>query len=266
MSILVRRPTGRLQGLVDRCWYVDDAGPATGGADVICPDGRTEIVLHLGDPMWERVAARATRQPRHLLVGQMDRAMTIAPVGRVAMIGATLEAGALHRLLPVPQGALTGRVIDLETVWNAWTRRTADQAATAPTPVEALERFARALEALLPDGRASSSESAVGAAVALLRRTGGRASVAWLARETGIGRRQFERRFRAHVGLSPRLFARIVRFQRAFRALGHASGASIAARCGFSDQAHLVREIRRFSGRTPTLLAEAEGLTAFFRG
>jgi AraC-like DNA-binding protein len=43
------------------------------------------------------------------------------------------------------------------------------------------------------------------------------------------------------------------------------SRAPSSPRCGFADQAHLVGEIRRFSGQTPTLAAEADGLTAFFR-
>jgi hypothetical protein len=60
------------------------------------------------------------------------------------------------------------------------------------------------------------------------------------------------------------LFGRIVRFQRAFSALGFECGAAIAARYGFADPAHLVHEIRRFAGQPPTALAEASGLTAFF--
>jgi transcriptional regulator GlxA family with amidase domain len=103
------------------------------------------------------------------------------------------------------------------------------------------------------------------AAIALLDVTGGQASIDALAHGHGLSRRQFERRFREQVGLSPRLFGRIVRFQRAFGALGFERGAAIAARYGFADQAHLVHEIRRFAGQPPTALAEASGLTAFFR-
>ena len=102
------------------------------------------------------------------------------------------------------------------------------------------------------------------AAIATLRASGGNAAIDRLARSAGLGRRQFERRFSEHVGLSPRLFGRIVRFQRAVRHLGAESGAAIAARCGYADQAHLIREIRRFAGQTPTALTEAHGLTAFF--
>jgi AraC-like DNA-binding protein len=157
-----------------------------------------------------------------------------------------------------------GRVFDLEAVWGRWTRETADHVEMAAHGDAALDRFEGALEALFPADADPRSPMAM--TVSQLRQTGGNASIARLAGDLGLGRRQFERRFREEIGLPPRLFGRIVRFQRAFRAIGHESGAAIAARCGYADQAHLVREIRRFAGRTPTLLAEAAGLTAFFRG
>ena len=261
MSFLVRRPGARLRGVVHRLWYVE--GDAASEPETICPDGRTEIVLHLGDPMREQSGGGVLTQPRHLLVGQMERPMTIVASGTLRMVGATLEPASLYTALPLPQSELVGRVFDLEAVWGRWTRETADHVAMAARGDAAIDRFEGALGALFPADADPRSPMAM--AVGRLRQTGGHASIARLAGDLSLGRRQFERRFREEIGLPPRLFGRIVRFQRAFRAVGHESGAAIAARCGYADQAHLVREIRRFAGRTPTLLAEADGLTAFFR-
>ena len=66
---MARRPAGRLRGIVDRLWHVEGAG-ALSGAETICPDGRSEIVLHIADPMCERVGNELAAA-RHLLVGQM---------------------------------------------------------------------------------------------------------------------------------------------------------------------------------------------------
>jgi transcriptional regulator GlxA family with amidase domain len=180
------------------------------------------------------------------------------------MVGARLEPAGLHRVLAIPQDRLVGQIVDLEAVWGAWTRQTAEQVAATADAASALDAFARALDALVASS--TTPDLPIEAAVARLQQTGGTASIAKLAGDLGLGRRQLERRFRDRVGLSPRLFGRIIRFQRAFDPLGHEAGAMVAARCGYADQAHLVREVRRFAGRTPTLLAEAEGLTAFFRG
>lgn len=265
MSYIARQPTGRLLGIVDRVWRVEDAHPSF-APETICPDGRTEIILHLGDPMLQLVNGARHSQPRHLLVAQMDGPVKIVPTGRVRMVGARFVTGALHRVLPMPQDRLAGKILDLEAVWQRWARRAAEQVEPAASPEAELDVFEQALVELVSNDVCADRDAAVDAAIARLRMTGGQASIERLAHDAAMSRRQFERRFREHVGLPPRLFGRIVKFQRAFQALGLESGATIAARCGYADQAHLVREIRRFAGQTPTVLAEAEGLTAFFRG
>jgi AraC-like DNA-binding protein len=267
MSYATRPPLGRLCGFVHRFWQVDES-PAAGAdrtPEAICPDGCTEIILHLGDPMLQAVNGRWLPQERYLLVTQMDGPVTIVPTGRVAMVGARLRAGSLHRLLPTAQDRLARQILDLDTVWHEWTRRTVERVSAAD-PDCALDVFERALEALVPSEASSDMDRVLDSTVSWLQSSGGQAPIERLARHVGLSRRQFERRFSQHVGLSPRFFGRIVRFQLAFRLLGSASGAAVAARCGFADQAHLVREVRRFAGVTPTLLAEADGMTAFFRG
>src|SRR5262245_23721368 len=124
MSFIERRPSARLCGVVDRLWRVDEPASGSPTPETICPDGRTEIVLHLGDPMRQCVAGGTIAQPRSLLVAQMEGPIMVVPTGRVSMVGARLVTGALHRLLPVPQDRLTGRILDLESVWQSWGRST----------------------------------------------------------------------------------------------------------------------------------------------
>jgi len=254
MSFTTRRPAARLRGVIDRLWHIEDAAPSPA---IICPDGRTEIVLHLGAPM--------RGQHRHLLVGQMDGPVTIIPSGPVAMVGARFRPGALHKVLPVAQDRLAGQILDLESVWQHWTRRAAERVAAADEADARLAVFESVLEEIVPLEIAPTSDRGLDATLIRLRASGGTAAIERLASEAGLSRRQFERRFREYVGLPPRLFGRIVKFQRAFRLLGVDGGASIAARCGYADQAHLVREVRRFAGETPSVLAAADGLTVFFR-
>ena len=101
----------------------------------------------------------------------------------------------------------------------------------------------------------------------MLGASSGRLSISALARESGWSVRQLERRFRSETGLSPRVLARIVRFQRVFRALGRerSDWVSVALDCGYSDQPHLIREFREFTGQTPGAFERsAPGLGAGF--
>ena len=83
----------------------------------------------------------------------------------------------------------------------------------------------------------------------------GRFRIDSLAHYTGFSMRNFQRVFVQRVGVSPKLFSRIVRFETALRcktAVPNASWTTIAQKCGFHDQMHLIHDFRLFSGGTPT--------------
>ena len=79
-----------------------------------------------------------------------------------------------------------------------------------------------------------------------------------VATVAGVSRRHLERRFQDVVGLSPKRFARIARFQHALRTFERGAperrGAATAAVCGYADQAHFNRDFAQFAGETPQSL------------
>jgi AraC-like DNA-binding protein len=83
-----------------------------------------------------------------------------------------------------------------------------------------------------------------------------------LAQAAGLSQRQFERRFRGQIGVRPKLYARIARFEAALDSRarsGERSWTHIAQAFGYSDQMHLVHDFEEFSGETPPeLLTEVE--------
>jgi len=87
----------------------------------------------------------------------------------------------------------------------------------------------------------------------------GLASVPEVARQLGISLRQFQRRFVGGIGITPKLFCRMQRFQQVVRAMDDTvSWTDTAIRSGYYDQAHLIRDFRQFTGTTPGRLSEAE--------
>ena len=75
-----------------------------------------------------------------------------------------------------------------------------------------------------------------------------------------LSKKQFEREFNLHIGMYPKAYARIVRFQKALKQMQHQQGkinqADLAYTCGYSDQSHLIREFRKHCGHTPLSLLE----------
>jgi AraC-like DNA-binding protein len=117
------------------------------------------------------------------------------------------------------------------------------------------ERFAL-LDAIIAE-RLRDSRSPSAKVVWAWRRlsaTRGRVGIGSLASELGWSRRHLAAEFRQHVGLTPKVVARIFRFRRAVRLLERVddiSLADLALECGYFDQAHLNRDFRQFAGCTP---------------
>lgn len=109
-------------------------------------------------------------------------------------------------------------------------------------------------------GAARRTDTRLERAMAMLHESAGDVTMSAVAQHAGLSARQLDRGFQRQFGMSPKLLARIARFRRAL-ALGlHArrgAWADIAARCGYADQAHMVRDIREFAGETPEQIRTA---------
>jgi AraC-like DNA-binding protein len=93
-----------------------------------------------------------------------------------------------------------------------------------------------------------------GAASEIIRQ-GGRAGIADLAGRAGLSMRQFQRRFIQRVGMRPKLFARIVRFEAALESKARSATKSwtdVAHEFGYHDQMHMIHDFGEFAGGTPT--------------
>jgi len=106
-------------------------------------------------------------------------------------------------------------------------------------------------------------------AIDCIERARGGIDIRSLASDLGYSEKQVTRIFREHVGVGPKRFARIVRFDhlmRAARSQPDVRWAELALDFGFYDQAHLTREVKDLSGLTPTeLRADASELDGLFR-
>ncbi len=190
------------------------------------------------------------RRPRVYVTGPQKKPRTRRLHGHVHLLGARLQPGS---------ATLLG--IDLARVNDDWTplevfvppaqvrRLTAaiDRARDLAARIAALDAFLvdRLLNRRI-DRRLSR-------ALALLFQHQGALSMAALASETRVDPRTLSRLFQRSVGLPPKRFSRVVRFQWAIRNLDRGdSWAALAADLGYFDQAHLIRDLKELFGATPT--------------
>ncbi len=249
-------------------WLRGDASGSGGAADPALPDGSPELIFNQADP-WQHVApdGRVTPQPRAFLVGQITGPMVVRPTGESALTAVRFE-GHGAALLSDDVAALTDRWVGLDALPS----RLAVLASTLHAAVADPGAQRVALDAALLDLMDAATakarlDPAVAEAVAAIRASHGAVEVDALARRLGVSVRTLQRRFAPAVGISPKLLARIVRFQRVFAAWRDdpASLSRVALECGYFDQSHLVRDFRDFAGAPPAgFLAQMPQFTAFF--
>jgi AraC-like DNA-binding protein len=216
-------------------------------AQPVVPDGRLELVVHRGDPFGRLGAGGLLqRQAAVLVAGQLTGPIHLKPGRVIDTVGVRLTPLGAHALLGLPLCELTNLVEPLSTIRAALATCLEGVAGQFPDD----RTCATAILGRLGASLRTDVEPAM---AGLERAMAAGAKPGDLGRISGWSLRTVQRRFESAVGLSPRLYHRVVRFRRAFRALqeGAGRGAAVAAGVGYYDQAHLIREFRHFTGASP---------------
>lgn len=264
MTFTFAPPPPPLAATVKTIWMARGTKAEFAAPDPIVPDGCVELVFNLGDPFTD--AATGEDQPRDLLAGQMTGPVVAEPTGAVDLIGVRFRSSRAGAALRIPMWELRDRLVAASSVLPR-VNDIADVLRETPAAIRLAVLAPALAEAFAPF--ADRGLSAVEHALAIIEARRGDVAVDAIARRIGVSRRHLERRFQDEVGLGVKDMARIVRLHAALACLDREpteSGAAIAARCGYSDQAHLVRECRAFTGRTPSrFAADRSSLSALIR-
>ena len=224
------------------CYWALTARQAPPWRSRILPDGSNDVILDLA------------AEPRAFVVGVMNRADLVPLAGHVDLLGVRFRPGGALPFLRVALHELVDRHVPLDTFWGMRAGSLADAVAAAPLAdrVHVLERFLIANRA-----PATPADDLIRRAVDLMRRTRGGIGMHAAAEALGVGERRLERAFDIAIGLSPKRFARVVRFLGAVREIGRSrgSGTAVAFAAGYADQPHFVREFKRLAGVTPAQYA-----------
>jgi AraC-like DNA-binding protein len=214
----------------------------------VVPDGRPELILNLGAPFETLLDGRWQAQPECFLAGQITGPLLLRANAASHIVGVRLRPQGAAQLLGIPAQELTGRTIPLDELGLKQLAGRHD--------LDGIERD-------LLQRRSHRDDPLIDESVRLLARS---SDVAAAAGRLGISSRQLERRFQARVGMPPKLFARIRRFQRVFPAIERdgAGWVDAAAACGYYDQAHLIRDFRQFAGEPPAALLSGDELARHF--
>lgn len=253
--LLHRRPSGPLRAHVDSLWYgARDALPhtrerclPTGCADIVVPLLQDHLIRYDGEH-----DTRARRLRGAIVQGPSDRFGVRGTEGPSVVVGVHFTAGGAAAFFGGALPALRNRTELLEDLWGAPARALREQLQAATSPAHALQRLEKCLLQRLRTAAPPDPLSEF--AIAAFRHEPSLARVAPVQSASGCTPAQFVQRFEQAVGLTPKRFARVLRWNLLLPQLvrsGPRDWAQIAAGAGYCDQSHLIREFRQLAGMAP---------------
>ena len=255
-------PPNELCRLIECYWIIDNPDTVSVEQKII-PDGFPEIILHYGDPFMIRLGSEWELQSRYLVAGQITRHFYLKNTGVSQVLGIKLKPTALARLYGIATNELTDKVVDIGSIrafqdflgyHNFFLQKTYEQI------VFQLNQLFLHLNENIKAGPTDD-------AIELINVKKGMIAVRELSSMVFLSERQLERLFKKNVGISPKLYCRIIRFNYIFQSLQNKDDtwAEIFYDAGFYDQSHFIRNFKDFTGEEPSsYLFQSDNLANFF--
>lgn len=230
----------------------------------LLPDGTANLIIELDNiPKYtfdNNSLERKEKYIRAWLSGMQQEYISIGSPPDSSMFVIQFRAGGVYPFLNFPVKELNNLVVDAELIFGEdilWLR---EQLLEAPTPEE---KFRRAEQWLMDHlSEASFSEKVMSFAIHQICQEPTLDSIELISQKTGYSQKQFIQLFKKYVGLTPKYFQRVQRFNKVLQEVerqNKINWSALSYDCGFYDQAHFIREFRKFSGFNPTDFLREKG-------
>ncbi len=249
------RPAAPLSDFIEHFWLYDGYSCAY-THERIFPTGTFELVFNLRSDELRihehNESVLGSRYSGALVSGPYNGFFVTDRAEGASALGVHFRPGGAFAFLGLSAYELANMHIDLATIWGRHAEEIRERLAVAPSSGHRFRLLENAL--LLRLRRPLEHHPAVSLALDGLRHQNSRAVVRKLARKAGVSDRRFIDVFRSEVGLNPKLFHRVQRFQRVLikvHRLPEPEWEQVALEDGYFDQSHLIRDFLAFSGLSP---------------
>jgi AraC-like DNA-binding protein len=249
------KPGPLLSDFVENFWLYDGySSPHV--HERIFPTGSFELVFNLRDDKLRIYEGTDSGGCNHyagsLVSGPYDSYFVTDRAEEFSVMGVHFRPGGAFPFLGLSAYELTGIHLNLACIWGSLAGEVRERLASTQSPRQRFQFLENTLQSRLQ--RPSEHHPAVSLALDGLRADHSRAVVRKLAREAGLSDRRFIDVFRYEVGLNPKLFNRIERFQSVLakvQRVPEPEWDQLALEYGYFDQSHLIRDFLEFSGFSP---------------
>jgi len=256
-------PAPPLSQFVENMWLVEGF-VADYSREKILPDGAIELIFDL-DPqpkaIFEDEGSERFRTVRKAWVsGERTRYIVIGAARNQSMVGIRFRPGGAYPFFGFPISELSESVTELDLIWGSLVDEIRDQLLEIKLPEERLLRLESFL--LRQARRSLEANRLIAFAVHQLQHSPQFLAIRDLANTIGITQKHLISQFEKVVGLRPKSFARVSKFQKVVNLIEQQSKiewVAIASECGYYDQAHFIHEFQTFSGLNPSTYLTQRG-------
>lgn len=231
------------------CYWTIQSSDAAEKIEKIIPDGFTEIIFHYGDPYCIKFKDTWQLQQKQLLAGQIKKYFFLKNTGTSGILGIKFKPAALTELFSLQMSDYTDDVADLHHVFEHELTEV-EKVTYSNCPDEIKIAQIDSLFKSMPVQRNPQIEDCI----QMIFDCNGLVAINKLASQLFITERQLERLFKKYIGLSPKFFTRIVRFNYIFSLMQSkaTNWTDIALESGYYDSSHFIKNFKAFSGVDPS--------------
>lgn len=256
-------PSKEVAHIIECYWIIEDNDMVSLPKKII-PDGYPEIIFHYKEPYLISVKGEWQLQDMNLFAGQCTKYFYLKNTGKSGMAGIKFKPAALTHLYGVSMHLLKDKVVPLHEVLEHvyhQVKHCIDMFEDHKKMISNIDDYFK--------GLCSSKKitpAAIDNAVDLIISKKGIVTVSEISDKACLGERQLLNLFNRYVGLSPKLFARIIRLNYIFSLVKNntSSWSSLAYEAAFFDQAHFIKDFQKFTGDSPSRYAFDEQTMANF--
>lgn len=221
------------------------------------PDGCMSLVINLAEDETRLYDPDDTNKVRKFsgcsVSGPQTRPFVIDTDEQTCVIGISFRPAGAVPFLKLPSDELHNQHVELQDLWGRFAGELRERALAAPGP----EAKLRVVELVLLERAAGmfDGQPVVEYAVDHFLARPGTTRIAEVSEKTGFSSRRFIQLFKQHVGLTPKAFCRVRRFQSVLKRITSGrpvNWTGVALDCGYFDQAHFIHDFRSFSGINPS--------------
>lgn len=249
-------PKGPLQQHVKSILYCRDYSPST-QKERLLPNGDSQLIINLGNQTFRHFEGQDNTEEREysstIIAGIQTSNIFLDSFSRLSTMHVVLRAGALPALFNIPAYAFKNQIVALDTIAGSGISALRDRLIEATSPDDKFDLLETFLLSQLD--QAYQPNPAIIYSVNQLKNRNGALSVTEIRDKVGYSHRRYSELFKKLVGVTPKHYARICRFQHVLSSIQRINApdwSSIAIDSGYYDQPHFIHDFKSFSGLSPT--------------